>query len=368
MADVQEQVQSTIDQLVESGAERGIQVAVFHAGSQIVDAVAGTADPATGRPVDRATPFYNYSVGKGATATIAHMQVEKGLFGYDTRVVELWPEFGAHGKEGVTVRHVLTHSAGVPGIPADTTIEDLCDWDHMCAAIADAELWWEPGTQVGYHAYTFGYLVGEIVRRATGRRISQLLADEVAGPLGVAGEIYFGMPVAEQGRLAVLEDAPMPAGAGDWELPPDSPMAKAGPPITWPNATFGNRQDTLAADIPAGGKTSARAIARMYAALLGDVDGVRLIPEARLQEATAVAASGIDQVFGNPSTWCLGWSVGRLGEEPGTASSSFGMGGMGGSFAYGDKAKLLSLAVTKNVLSNDFETSSRLITLVNDAV
>jgi CubicO group peptidase (beta-lactamase class C family) len=77
--------------------------------------------------------------------------------------VELWPEFRAHGKHTVTVRHVLTHSAGVPGIPADTTPEDLCDWDKMCAAIADAQLWWEPGTRVGYHAYTFGYIVGEIV-------------------------------------------------------------------------------------------------------------------------------------------------------------------------------------------------------------
>jgi CubicO group peptidase (beta-lactamase class C family) len=120
MTDVQKQVQENIDQLIESGAERGVQVAVYLNGELVVDAVAGVAD---------------------------------------TPIVELWPEFGAHGKHTVTVGHVLTHSAGVPGIPLTTTPEDLCDWDKMCTAIADAPLWWEPGTKVGYHAYTSGNAV-----------------------------------------------------------------------------------------------------------------------------------------------------------------------------------------------------------------
>jgi CubicO group peptidase (beta-lactamase class C family) len=129
MNDLQQQVQEAIDKLVESGAERGLQVAVYLHGEAVVDAVAGVADPASGRPVTSDTPFYAYSVGKGATATVAHVLAERGLFGYDTPVVELWPEFGAHGKETATVRHVLTHTVGVPGIPADTTPEDLCGWD-----------------------------------------------------------------------------------------------------------------------------------------------------------------------------------------------------------------------------------------------
>ena len=133
---MQKQVQAAIDELVDTGAERGVQVAVFRDGEQVVDAVAGVADPATGRPVTPETVFYNYSIGKGAASTIAHRLVERGLFGYDTPVVELWPEFGAHGKQAVTVRHVLNHTAGVPGIPLDTTAEDLCDWEGMCAAIA----------------------------------------------------------------------------------------------------------------------------------------------------------------------------------------------------------------------------------------
>src|ERR1700686_1147454 len=277
---VQRQVQKALDELVESGVGRGVEVAVYQRGTLVVDAVAGIADPATGRVVRSDTPFYNFSIVKGAASTVAHVLAERGLFGYDTPVVDLWPEFGAHGKQKVTVRHVLTHPAGVPAIPLTTTMEELCDWDKMCAAIADSELWWEPGTKIGYHAYTFGYLVGEIVRRATGKPISQVLLEEVSGPLGVGDELYFGMPHSEQHRLAVLEDearadtGPMP------EMPPDLPMFKAGPMSLMPTAALGNREDILAADIPAGGKTSARAMARMYAALLGDIDGIRLISPA----------------------------------------------------------------------------------------
>ena len=208
MADLQQQVQETIDELVDSGAERGLQAAVYQNGEQIVDAVAGVADPETGREVTSGTPFYAYSVGKAAASTIVHMLVERGLFGYETPVVEVWPEFGAHGKEATTVRHVLTHTVGVPGIPADTTPEDLCDWDKMCAVIADSEPWWKPGEKMAYHAYTFGYIIGEIVRRATGKKISQVLHEEITEPLDIADELYFGMPVGEHGRLAVLEDEP----------------------------------------------------------------------------------------------------------------------------------------------------------------
>jgi CubicO group peptidase (beta-lactamase class C family) len=357
MGDLQQQVQQAIDQLVESGAERGLQAAVYRHGEQVVDAVAGLADPAADWPVTPATVFYSFSVVKAAASTIAHLLVERGRFGYDTPVAELWPEFAAHGKQAVTVRQVLDHTAGVPGIPLDTTVEDLCDWDQMCAAIADSELWWEPGTKVGYHAYTFGWIVGELVRRVTGKPISQVLREEVAGPLGVADELWFGMPASEHHRLARLEDAP---GAAELaaQMPPDLPMFKTAPMRLFPTAELGNRTDILAADIPAGGKTSARAIARLYAALLGEVDGVRLLPPERLAAATAVSSSGTDEVFGMPTTWALGWSLGMPGP------TAFGVGGVGGSFAYGDTASGVAFAVTKNRLSPDFTTATQLIQLV----
>jgi len=363
----QKQVQEVIDQLVESGAERGIQVAVYQGGQPVIDAVAGIADPTTGRPVTSDTPFYNFSIVKGAASTLAHILAERGLFGYDTPVVDLWPGFGAHGKQKVTVRHVLNHSAGVPGIPLSTTAEDLCDWDKMCTAIADAEPWWEPGTKVGYHAYTFGYMVGEIVRRTTGKRISQVLVEEVSGPLGVGDELYFGMPRSEHPRLARLEDAPMPAGTMP-EMPPDLPMFKAAPMTLMPMAALGNRPDILSADIPAGGKTSARGIARMYAALLGEVDGIRLISPERLREATALSMSGVDAVFLMPSAWALGYSIGRLGSAPEDSPTSFGVGGAGGSFAYADRSTGIAFAVTKNRLTPDFNTATQLSQLVTTAL
>jgi CubicO group peptidase (beta-lactamase class C family) len=364
----QKQVQKHIDQLIDSGQERGIQVAAYEHGRLMVDAVAGVADPATGRKVTSDTPFYNFSICKSAASTVAHILVERGEFGYDTPVVKLWPEFGAHGKEKVTVRHVLSHTAGVPGIPLTTTMEDLCDWDKMCAAIADEKLWWEPGTQIGYHAYTFGYLVGEIVRRATGKKISRVLLEEMSGPLGVGKELYFGMPVSEQHRLAVLEDAETGGDAADMmaSMPPDLPMFKAAPMSLMPTAVLGNRQDILAADIPAGGKTSARAIARMYAAMMDEVDGVRLLPAKRLSEATAVAMSGTDAVFGMPTKWALGYSVGRLGAEDST--TAFGVGGAGGSFAFGDSASGVACAVTKNRLTADFSAATEIINIVTESL
>ena len=365
--DLQQRVQGVIDWLVESGTERGLQVAVYRHGEQVVDAVAGIADPETGRVVTPETPFYAYSVGKGATSTVVHVLVERGLFGYDTPVVELWPEFGVHGKESATVRHVLTHTVGVPGIPDDTTPEDLCDWDKMCAGIADAEPWWEPGTKTAYHAYPFGYIIGEIVRRATGKPISQVLREDVAGPLGVADELYFGMPESELYRLARLEDM---EGSAEFlaSMPDDAPFFKLGPRATTPNAEFGNRPDILMADIPAGGKMSARAMARTYAALMDEVDGVRLIPPERLREISAAAFSGVDQIMGNPVTWALGYSIGRLGSDAQEAPGVIGMGGVGGSFAYADTATGVAFALTKNRLTADFSAAQQVSEIVTRAV
>lgn len=298
---------------------------------------------------------------------MAHVLVERGLFDYDTPIVELWPEFGARGKERATVRHALTHTVGVPGIPADTTPEDLCDWDRMCEVIADSEPWWEPGTKSAYHAYTFGYILGEIVRRATGKPISQVLREEVAEPLGIADELYFGVPEPELGRLARLEDA---EGSAEFlaSMPDDSPFLKWGPRATFPTAEFGNRPDILMADIPAGGKMSARAMARMYAALLGEVDGVRLISPEKLREMSAPALSGEDQIMGNPFTWALGYSVERIGTDQQETPTVFGMGGSGGSNAYADTATGVAFALTKNRLTPDFNAAEQIAGIVTRAV
>ncbi len=205
------------------------------------------------------------------------------------------------------------------------------------------------------------------MRRATGKPISQVLREEVAGPLGVADELYFGMPESELGRLARLEDA---EGSAEMlaSMPDDSPFFKLGPRTVTPTAEFGNRADVLKADIPAGGKMSARAVARMYAALMGEVDGVRLISPERLREVSAVAFSGEDQIMGFPTTWSLGYSIGRIGTDPQETPSVFGMGGAGGSYACADTASGVAFALTKNRLTADFGAAEKISGIVARAV
>jgi CubicO group peptidase (beta-lactamase class C family) len=367
MGDLQQQVQQTIDELVGSGAERGLQVAVYHGGEQVVDAVAGLADATTGRAVTPDTLFYAYSVGKGATAAVVHVLAEAGVLDYDTPIAALWPEFAAHGKQRATIRHALTHSVGVPGLPTDLTPEDVCDWEKMCALVAAAEPWWEPGTKVGYHAYTFGYIVGEVVRRATGKRISEVLLERVSGPLGVGDELYIGVPESELGRLARLEDA---EGSAEMlaSIPDDAPMFRLGPRVIWPTAEFGNRADVLMAEIPAGGKLSARGIARMYAALLGEVDGVRLVSPERLRELSAVAVDDIDQIMGFRTREGLGYGIGRPGTDPAETPTVFGMAGSGGAYAWADTATGTAVAVNKNRLTADFDVAARIGEIVDKVI
>ncbi|MGW1343959.1 serine hydrolase domain-containing protein [Kribbella sp. NPDC002412] len=196
--DLQEQVQQRLDEL--AGTELGLQVAVYQNGELVVDAVAGEA-------VEPDTLFYSASTGKGATATVANVLVDRGVLEYDAPIADVWPEFAVHGKEKATLRHLLTHSVGLPALPPDTTADDLDDWPKITSYLAAAEPWWEPGTTTTYHAETFGYLVGEVVRRATGRSISAVLR-EIAEPLGIADEVYFGVPRDQQHRLSRWSSRP----------------------------------------------------------------------------------------------------------------------------------------------------------------
>ncbi len=184
--------------------------------------------------------------------------------------------------------------------------------------------------------------------------------------MDVADELYFGVPESELGRLARLEDA---EGSAEFlaTLPDDSPFFKWGPRATFPTAEFGNRADVLKADIPAGGKMSARAIARMYAALLGEVDGVYLISPERLREVSAVAFSGQDQIMGNPVSWALGYTLGRPGADAQEVPTAFGFWGAGGSIAYADIATGISFALTKNRLTPDFTTIEQVAGIITRA-
>ena len=359
---LQRSVQAAIDQFVASGAETGLQVAVLHEGRVVVDAVAGIADPQTGAPVTASTLFFATSAGKGVASSVAHVLVERGELRYDQRVAQAWPEFGAHGKADVTLRDVLVHSAGVPGLWADIAPEDLCDWNRVCAFIADQSPWWAPGTATGYHALTFGYLLGEFVRRATGRTLTDALAEHIAGPLGVGDELHFGVPDRLQPRVA--RQGPEDAAPAPPE--PGSPLDRAIPPGVQPTAAFANRADILRADIPAHGTMSARAVARMYAALLGHIDGVRLISPDHLAAMAAPAFRGTDQVVGIPTTWALGYSPARLAGED-RPGSTFGMVGSNGSAAYADLDSGLAVGVMRNRIVGDWAVAAAIDRLVTEA-
>jgi CubicO group peptidase (beta-lactamase class C family) len=344
---VQPRVQKVVEQLVGSGRETGLQAAAYWRGELVVDAAAGVADPATGAPVDGQTLFHSFSTGKGVTATVAHVLAKQGLIDYDAPVARYWPQFAAHGKQQVTVRQVLTHTAGVPQLPQDITPADMCDWDGMYTRIADLPLLWQPGTRTGYHGWTFGWIIGELARRVTGQPISQVLHDLVAAPLGVADSLFFGIPDEVAPRLATLVE-------GNWAAslaaaPDNAPMFIAAPRSVLAVADLSNRPDYLRADIPAAATMTARAVARMYAALIGDVDSVRLLSADHLAHVIALATADTDQILGNPIRKGLGYFLGL--SWAGAATTSFGTTGSGGSAAFADPAHDLAIAITKNRLT-----------------
>jgi CubicO group peptidase (beta-lactamase class C family) len=356
----QARVQEAIDRLVADGGEVGLQVAVIHRGELVVDAVSGLADAGRGLAVTPDTLFFATSTAKGMASAVAHVLVERGELTDDLRVADVWPEFAAHGKGGVTLRHVLMHTAGVPALPSDTTVEDLCDWDRMCRALADAEPWWEPGTRYGYHVHTFGFLLGETVRRATGRSLTWWLHEAVTGPLGVEDDVHFGVPSALLGRVARQEGAPgVPVPRPD----PGTPAARAIPPATLPTADLANRRDVLTSDIVAMGTMSARGAARVYAGLLGHA-GVPLVSPDRLTELARPAYEGPDEVMGVSLTWAFGFNPYRPGGVPARPGSTFGMVGGNGSAAWADIDSGLAVAVMRNRFSSDWNVAGEIDRLV----
>jgi len=314
-------VQSLLDDLVASGEELGLQVAAYRQGRLVIDAWAGIADTRTGMKVDGDTLFTVFSTTKGITYTAIHILAERMLLYYDDPVALYWPAFAAHGKSRVTIRHVLTHTAGVPQMPEGATPEDLCDWDRICAAIADLPLLWKPGTMTGYHGYTVGWILGEVLRRIDGRPISQFVKDEICAPLGLRN-LFFGIPDAVEDRVAFLEDGPIPENGPE----PMPMLAKAIPEQLPAAATLYNCPDIRRACIPAaGGIMNARDLARHYASLATGVDGVRLLPPKRIALIAREQTLALDQVIGLNIRKGPGYFLhGENGESISDSPDSFG--------------------------------------------
>ena len=350
MADINERVTAALDELIASGVESGLQVAAYHHGELVVDTWAGLADVESGRPVDGGTLFTSFSCTKGVTATAVHILVERGVLSYDEPIAAHWPEFARRGKQHATIRHALTHRVGVPHMPDGVTPESMSHWDGMCEAIAALEPLWEPGARTGYHAYTFGWILGEVIRRADGRPINQFVQEEICGPLGLDG-IHLGIDDATEPRVATLVDGPRPADAP--AAPPDALIARAIPPAVGILAEPYNNPVVRRAALPAhGGLMNARSLARLYAALAagGQLDGARILPADRVRTATRLQTDDLDLAIQQPVRKALGYFQSGAISAMGPRMTAFGHPGAGGAIGFADPEHEFAFALTKSSL------------------
>lgn len=367
-------VQRALDRATTEGGEIGVQVAAYLDGKLVIDAWSGYADQESGRKVDGGTLFNVYSVTKAVAATALHILADRGLIDYDAPVVRYWPEYGARGKQGTTVRDVLTHRACVPQMPADVTPERMCDWDWMTRAIADLEPLAEPGTKTLYLSMTFGWIVGELVRRADPqhRSLGRFVREEIAEPLGIT-DLWIGLPDDALPRLARHVDAMTPVPAA--HLPPLF-LASMPDQVALTPRVF-DRADVRRAEVAGvGGIFNARSEARFWAMLAngGELDGVRLLsrelvatlatPRANSEEADPV-------MFGFPIPITIGgfWFG---GEHPPVAAARHARAlchpGQGNSFGWADPETGLAVAICHNKLFNPANEAENPLRPVADAV
>lgn len=374
--------------------EVGAGVAAYVGGRKVVDLWGGTADH-DGTPYGEDTLQLVFSTTKGVTALCANLLVQRGELDLDAPVAHYWPEFAAAGKAEVPVRWLLCHAAGLPYIDRDLGLEEVLAWDPAVKALADQAPIWEPGTAHGYHAVTYGWLVGEVIRRVTGRSVGAFVADELAGPLGL--ELWIGLPDDQQARVApltnhgpgetegsVLAGAGAGAGVGgaggsggsdlasliEQFLGPDTLLVKAlgGVPGLLIQEGMFNRPEVRAAELPAAnGVSNARSLAKLYAAMVGRVDelpGVEplLTPE-QVAAATTPQTSGPDKVLFFETVFGLGFMLSSP-FSPYGAAESFGHSGAGGSMAFADPVNGIGFSYVMNRMLQNLAGDPRTTGLV----
>jgi len=343
------------------GHEIGAGLCIYVDGRSVIDVWGGVADRRSGRPWARDTVVVVFSCAKGATAICANMLVERGDLDLDAPVSSYWPEFGAAGKEQMPVRWLLTHQAALHVVDRVLTFQELCSWEPLVRALEAQEPSFAPGGEHIYHAITYGHLVGEVIRRVAGKTVGQLFGEEIARPLGLRS--YIGLPLDPELDIAHVTPGPPP--------PPEFADAIAGlegPEAWWVRSlTLGealplalvtdeggglNAREALAAEIPAGNLVSdARSLARMYAATIGTVDGVRLL---RADTVQAAATRQTRSAFGMPAGseelalhFGLGFQV-PSATAPLLGPTSFGHGGASGAVALADPDSGVSVGYVRN--------------------
>lgn len=364
-----------------AGAEGGAALSVYLHGKKVVDLWGGVADVAQDLPWQRDTLAAVYSTTKGATSACALLLVARGQLDLDAPVADYWPEFAAAGKRDIPVRWLLSHQAGLPTLDGTHALADALAWDPMTEALAAQRPSWTPGTQHGYHALTFGWLVGEVVRRVSGRSLGTFFRTEIAEPFGL--DFWIGLAKSEHHRVArLIQPEPDPdalAAINLDELPEpmrDIVAAYADPTSLTSRAyTFveprpdNNNPDVLAAEVPAtNGVCTARALARLYAALIGEVDGRRILGPDTLTEATTEHAAGIDRILRIPVRWTAGYSL-WTDQSPWLPPTMFGFSGHGGSLGFADPHTGLAVGYVMNHIKPGMTPDPRaanLVTAVRD--
>ncbi|MEU9358595.1 serine hydrolase domain-containing protein [Streptomyces sp. NPDC048301] len=357
----------------EQRGERGAAVALYHHGRKVVDLWAGTRDVDGSEPWAVDTVQIVRSAGKGIAAAVPLLLHQRGQVDLDAPVSTYWPEFKANGKERVLVRDLLAHRAGLAALDQPLTPEQATDQVSGPEAVAAQRPQWEPGTDHGYHAQTYSWLVGELVRRATGRTIGRWVAEEIARPLGL--DFWFGLPEDEAhriGRIGPVEPPPVEGGGALRTRPKRSVVEAYADPASLTRRAFGaidplpeeNDPAYRAAELPASnGAATARGLARCYAAMIGEVDGQRLFAPATLTLARTEESAGPDRVLVVSTRFGLGFML-HGPAAPLLGPGSFGHPGRGGSLGFADPESGIALGYVTNGLQKGVTADPRAQALV----
>ena len=367
------------DAFAENFAQRGdtgAGFAVLRHGQVVVDLRGGEARP--GQPWTPNTLVNIWSSTKAVVAVATQVLADRGLLDTDAPVARYWPEFAAAGKAEIPVRDLLSHRAGLCGVRVPLSIEDLLDWDKVTAILAETEPWWEPGTASGYHALTYGYLVGEVIRRVSGQSIGQFVATEIAGPLGA--DVHIGVGSGEIDRTATMSMAD-PGDQSDIAalfatLTPGAIAALTNPSMAAPEAAaIANREDWKRAEIPAAnGHATALGLATIYSALArgGLHQGRRLVTAEAVERMRQGQGRGVDLVLGAGMGGAeieIGLGVMLSGPEGhyGPNPRAFGHDGYGGSFVLADPENGIAMAYAMRHMGVALAGDPRKVALI-DAV
>ncbi len=329
----------------ETQGDVGASVAVVWNDEVVVDLWGGYTDAGRTQAWERDTITNVWSTTKTMTALCALILADRGEIDLHAPVAKYWPEFAANGKEGIEVRHLLSHTAGLAGWRAPVTIDDVLDWDRATSLLAAQEVWWEPGTASGYHAITQGHLVGEVVRRVTGKSLGRFFADELAGPLGA--DFHIGLDASHFHRVANV-------------IPPSAPLAASIEPDSLAASMMRNPQ--LSADVAwtdawrraevpaANGHGNARSVARVQSVLShgGSVDGTRFLSAAGCESVFERQSSGADLVLGVPLTFGIGYGLNSPETPIGINPRTCFWGGWGGSLVVNDLDARMTIAYMMN--------------------